>query len=217
MTNTVFKTPNGLPAAGQMTTARDMMKLSTAYLRRFPEALTIHSMKNFTHNRVTTYNRNRLLGSCEGVDGLKTGFVCAAGYNIVATAKRGKTRLVAVVLGAPSANIRAAETRKLIEAGFAMTRGETPVVTAEQDDQPRAAKVVKVSKKARKAKAVHKPSVAAVKPAKVVAVKAAAKAEHKVVEHKVEPKPEPKAEKDKKPVKQTAAEAKKAKPSRAAL
>ncbi|MEN6483589.1 MAG: serine hydrolase [Syntrophobacteraceae bacterium] len=118
MTRTVFMTPNGLPACGQVTTARDISKLSTAYLRRFPESLAIHSMQSYTYINSTHHNANRLLGKCPGVDGLKTGFVCAAGYNITATAKRGETRLLAVVLGAPSAGVRTAQTTKLLEAGF---------------------------------------------------------------------------------------------------
>lgn len=118
MTRTVFMTPNGLPASGQVTTARDISKLSMAYLRRFPESLAIHSMQSYTYINSTHHNANRLLGKCPGVDGLKTGFVCAAGYNITATAKRGDTRLLAVVLGAPSAGVRTAQTTKLIEAGF---------------------------------------------------------------------------------------------------
>ena len=113
-----FKNPNGLPADGQLTTARDIATLSAAYIRRFPESLAIHSMTTHTHNGVTHHNANALLGRCDGVDGLKTGFVCAAGFNITATAKRGKTRLVAVVLGANSPFSRETQTEKLLEYGF---------------------------------------------------------------------------------------------------
>lgn len=118
MTNSKFMTPNGLPAPGQVTTARDIAKLSIAYLRRFPESLTIHSMQSYTYGKSSRHNANRLLGRCPGVDGLKTGFVCASGYNISATAKRGGTRILAVVLGSRTPWIRLAETEKLIEAGF---------------------------------------------------------------------------------------------------
>ena len=71
MSNSRFMTPNGLPASGQLTTARDIAKLSTAYLRRFPESLTIHSMQGYTYGKNTHHNANRLLGKCPGVDGLK--------------------------------------------------------------------------------------------------------------------------------------------------
>lgn len=118
LTNTVFKTPNGMPAEGQLTTARDMLNLSRAYLERFPGALTIHSMKYFSHNEIMRRNANTLLGKYEGVDGLKTGFVNASGFNIVVTAKRGDTRLLAVVLGARSPKVREMQTARLIDEGF---------------------------------------------------------------------------------------------------
>lgn len=118
MTNSRFMNPNGLPADGQLTTARDMLRLASAYLEQFPKALTIHSMQYFTHNNRQRHNANSLLGHYEGADGLKTGFVCASGYNIVATAKRGDTRLIAVVLGSRSPVVRQRETAKLLDKGF---------------------------------------------------------------------------------------------------
>lgn len=128
MHHTVFLTADGLPAEGQITTARDMAKLSMAYLKRFPYALGVHSMQSYTYRCSTHRNANRLLGTCPGVDGLKTGFVCASGYNFIATANRGDHRLVAVVLGAPSPGVRAAETAKLINHGYAALGMETPPV-----------------------------------------------------------------------------------------
>lgn len=118
MNSSRFMTPNGLPAAGQLTTARDIAKLSTAYLTRFPDSLQIHCQQSYTFNGATHHNANRLLGKCPGVDGLKTGFVCASGYNITATGKRSDTRILAVVLGAPSPYTRLIETSKLLEAAF---------------------------------------------------------------------------------------------------
>ena len=111
-------------AKGQVTTARDIARLSMAYLRRFPDSLTIHSMQAYTYGSSSHHNANRLLGQCPGVDGLKTGFVCASGYNITATAKRGDTRILAVVLGARTPGIRLRETRRLLEAGFAQVAPE---------------------------------------------------------------------------------------------
>jgi D-alanyl-D-alanine carboxypeptidase (penicillin-binding protein 5/6) len=125
MTHSTFKTPNGLPAPGQYTTARDILMLSTDYLHRFPEALAVHSLLNYTHNNRTHSNSNTLLGKFPGVDGLKTGFVCESGYNIVATAKRGDTRLLAVVLGSPSKGVRERETEKLLDHGFAIVADNT--------------------------------------------------------------------------------------------
>ncbi|WP_243312086.1 serine hydrolase [Fundidesulfovibrio agrisoli] len=118
MANSQFFNPNGLPADGQVTTARDMALLAQAYLKRFPQTLAVHSMTEFTHNNRVRHNSNSLLGKVEGVDGLKTGFVCASGFNIVVTARRGDTRLVAVVLGAKNRRIREREATRLIEEGF---------------------------------------------------------------------------------------------------
>lgn len=141
MRNTVFMTPNGLPAKGQLTTARDISRLSLAYLHRFPESLNIHSMCTYTYRTETHRNANRLLGKCPGVDGLKTGFVCASGYNLAATAKRGDVRLLAVVMGAPSAGTRASETEKLLEYGFQLVGGGLPDGIMEVQDTGNAGRV----------------------------------------------------------------------------
>lgn len=118
MTSSRFMTPNGLPANGQLTTARDISRLSVAYLRKFPESLTIHSMTAYSYGKSSHHNANRLLGKCPGVDGLKTGFVCASGYNISATAKRSGVRVLAVVMGARNPWIRCSEAERLIEIAF---------------------------------------------------------------------------------------------------
>lgn len=123
MRRTVFKNPNGLPAPGQVSTARDLAVLARNYLRHFPESLAIHSMTTHTYRGVTHHNANSLLETYPGADGLKTGFVCASGFNIVATAKRGKTRLLAVVLGAASSSVRHRETVKLLDYGFTRAVG----------------------------------------------------------------------------------------------
>lgn len=118
MSSSRFKNPNGLPAHGQLSTARDIAKLSMSYLRRFPESLSIHSMTTHTYHGATHRNANSLLRTYKGADGLKTGFVCASGYNITATAKRGDTRLLAVVLGAQNSVSRQVETARLLDYGF---------------------------------------------------------------------------------------------------
>jgi D-alanyl-D-alanine carboxypeptidase len=126
MTGSRFKTPHGLPAKGQVTTARDMAKLSLNYLHRFPNALQIHSMQSYSHHGILQYNRNVLLKRYPGTDGLKTGFVHASGYNIVATAKRGNARLIAVVMGAKTPGIRFRETKRLLDQGFIMVNQRRP-------------------------------------------------------------------------------------------
>lgn len=118
MLRTTFKTPNGLPANGQVTTARDMAKLARAYLKRFPRSLEMHATRNYFHNRRNHQNANRLLGEFEGADGLKTGFVNASGYNIIATARREDKRIIAVTLGSTSSGIRKRETARLMETAF---------------------------------------------------------------------------------------------------
>jgi D-alanyl-D-alanine carboxypeptidase len=149
MTRSYFRNPNGLPAKGQVTTSRDMARLSVAYLQRFPESINVHSMRSYTYNCITQHNRNRLLGTCAGVDGLKTGWIVASGYNLIATAKRGDTRLVAVVLGAPNPNARTTETTRLIEGGFqSLTTGTLYLAEAPETGVVKGA--VKPTKSARK-------------------------------------------------------------------
>ncbi len=162
MRHSRFVTPNGLPAPGQLTTARDMAILSMAYLHRFPESLAIHSMTAYTYGNRTHHNANRLLGQCPGVDGLKTGFVCSSGYNISATAKRGGERILAVVLGARTPWIRLAETRKLIEAGFTQCGGtEVQHASAPQRAGGAVSRARTKSARAGYVKKVRKPKVAA--------------------------------------------------------
>jgi D-alanyl-D-alanine carboxypeptidase (penicillin-binding protein 5/6) len=128
MTQSCFKTPNGLPAKGQYTTAADIVKLSTAYLERFPASLAIHAMQKYTYNGITQINKNRLLGHYPGMDGLKTGWVCKSGWHIAATAKHGDTRLLVVLMGANNPVFRNKEAAKLLDKGFAMVNGEKAVV-----------------------------------------------------------------------------------------
>lgn len=127
--NTVFKNVHGLPAKGQITTARDMAKITVSYLRNYPDALRFHKATVLKHNGVVTTNKNPLLRNYPGADGLKTGWVTASGYNIVTTAKRGNQRLIAVVLGAENSRIRAKEVRRLMDAGFESNKEKTTVAS----------------------------------------------------------------------------------------
>ena len=115
---TEFKNPTGLPAAGQRSTPRDMATLTRAYLRAHPGAQSFHSTRVFMHRNRQMANTNALLGSVRGVNGLKTGWTVASGYNLIVTAQRGGTRLIAVVMGGTSRNARDAMAERLIEAGF---------------------------------------------------------------------------------------------------
>ncbi len=118
MKNTIFQNPTGLPAPGHKTTARDIMLLCKAYLKNHPNALRFHSMKFFMHKGVAQRNTNPLLGRIKGVDGLKTGWTIASGYNLIVTAARGKTRILAIVLGCASKASRDNTAISLLEAGF---------------------------------------------------------------------------------------------------
>jgi len=127
MHHTVFVNPTGLPAKGHISTARDMLTMARAYLKAYPDALEYHSQKTLVHNKVRTRNHNPLLESCPGADGLKSGWVCASGYNLITTAKRDGTRLVGVILGAATPGMRARENLRLMEAGFAAVKDHTTV------------------------------------------------------------------------------------------
>ena len=119
MTRSTFVNANGLPAPGQYTTARDMLLLARAYLAAYPGNLQKHHNQIFnSYKGNMTANANPLLRSFHGADGLKTGFVSAAGYNLIATAKRDGQRVIGVVLGAPSSAVRATESCSLMEACF---------------------------------------------------------------------------------------------------
>ena len=118
MTRSLFLNPHGLPVKGQITTARDMVKMNLAYLRLFPESLQFHSMQEYVYNGITQQNRNRLLLKDPSVDGLKTGYVSGGGYHLAATAERDGMRLLAVVMGASSAGTREQEAMKLLNFGF---------------------------------------------------------------------------------------------------
>ncbi|MDR1776600.1 MAG: D-alanyl-D-alanine carboxypeptidase [Desulfovibrio sp.] len=117
---TQFRNPTGLPDPGQKSTAREMALLARAYLRAHPRARDMHALPSVSHNGRALYNTNGLLGQ-QGIDGLKTGFT-SAGYNIVITAGRDKTRLLAVVMGAASRAARDAAVEELLARGFGVRK-----------------------------------------------------------------------------------------------
>ncbi|MDD2967482.1 MAG: D-alanyl-D-alanine carboxypeptidase [Desulfovibrionaceae bacterium] len=130
MRNTLFKNPTGLPAKGQMTTARDMLILARVYLRRYPRALTFHQVRSIEHGGRCILSTNKLLGRVPGVDGLKTGYTAASGYNLIFTAQRGKTRLLGVVMGGRTSAQRDRSAQKMLEAGFKYSQNATRVARA---------------------------------------------------------------------------------------
>ncbi len=107
MTQTSYVNPNGLPADGQITSARDLAILARAIIRDLPEYEYFVHIPSIRFGRRVTQNFNKLIGRYPGADGFKTGFICASGYNLVASATRNGKRLIAVVLGASSGQMRA--------------------------------------------------------------------------------------------------------------
>jgi D-alanyl-D-alanine carboxypeptidase len=119
MTQTSYVNPNGLPADGQITSARDLAILARAIIRDLPEYEYFTHIPSIRFGRRVTQNFNKLIGRYPGADGFKTGFICASGYNLVASATRGGKRLIAVVLGASSGTMRAVRAAQLLDRGFA--------------------------------------------------------------------------------------------------
>src|SRR5579859_179696 len=118
MVNTRYVNPNGLPDNRQLTSAHDIAILARAGLRDFPQYYSFFSQEEFTYRGHTMYNTNHLLGKMPGVDGLKTGFTNAAGFNLAASAMRNGHRLIAVVMGSSSGAVRNANVEGLLLTGF---------------------------------------------------------------------------------------------------
>jgi D-alanyl-D-alanine carboxypeptidase len=118
MTRTKFVNANGLPEAEQVTTARDLAKLASAVLRDFPDRAPLWSMLDMRLGRRHLRTYNGLLVNYAGADGMKTGFTCDSGYNVVASATREGHKLIAVVLGERTGGERSLRAASLLEHGF---------------------------------------------------------------------------------------------------
>lgn len=118
MTQSHFINPNGLPAENHITSARDMAILARALIQEFPEYDSYFHIHAIRYGKRVMRNYNSLLQRYPGADGMKTGFICASGYNVVATATRGGRRLIAVIFGAYSGATRAQKAAELFETGF---------------------------------------------------------------------------------------------------
>jgi len=143
MTRSRFVNANGLPDSRQITTARDIATLSRSVLRDFPQYYGYFSQEQFVFRGQVMNNHNGLLGRMPGVDGLKTGFTNAAGFNLAASAVRNGNRLIAVVLGGSSGAARNANVEDLLLTGFDVeerrSRGETLLLTQNLFETPPAA------------------------------------------------------------------------------
>ena len=118
LSNTHFVNATGLPDPQHYSTARDLARLTRALIRDFPEYYPIYSTREYSYNKITQPNRNRLLWLDPTVDGVKTGHTETAGFCLIASSKRGAQRLISVVLGTDSETARAEESLKLLNFGF---------------------------------------------------------------------------------------------------
>lgn len=118
MTNTTFANPHGLPDSRNISTARDLAILSRAVMRDYPQYYRLFSTKNFAFRGQNIRNHNGLLYTMDGVDGLKTGFTNASGFNLAISAVRDNRRLIAVVMGGPTAATRNKVAESLLLTGF---------------------------------------------------------------------------------------------------
>ncbi len=137
MNGTVYKNASGLPDDDQVTTARDQSVLGRAIQERFPRYYKYFSIRSFTFRGQSIANHNHLLGKVEGVDGIKTGYIGASGFNLVTSVHRGNRYLVAVVMGGSSGASRDARMRDLINEKIALASVKhTATMVAEAAERP---------------------------------------------------------------------------------
>ncbi len=125
MTRSTFRNASGLPDRRQRSTARDMATLALALQRDYPQYYRYFSVPSFSYGKRTYRNHNNLLGSYQGTDGIKTGYIRASGFNLVASVRRDGRWLIGVVFGGRSAKSRDAHMRSIISTGFSRLRKQT--------------------------------------------------------------------------------------------
>lgn len=138
MNGTVFRNANGLPDPGQFTTARDMATLGIALREHFPQYYGYFSQRSFLYGRQRINGHNRLLGRIKGVDGIKTGYTRASGFNLVSSVSDGNRRIVGVVMGGTSGGSRDNQMATLINTYLprASTRGGGDLVAKAGGNNP---------------------------------------------------------------------------------
>ena len=203
MNNSHFVNASGLPDSRQLTTARDIAILSRAVMRDYPQYYGLFSTREFDFHGRVVRNHNGLLGKMPGVDGIKTGFTNASGFNLAASAVRDNRRLIAVVMGGNSVAARDTHVADLLETGFMVLRkrdlGQTTTIaqnlsepapigplvrpsTEEGDGEQASLRIVVAENN------IHPPPAAAPAPANVVASTPVAPP---VQQAQAEPQPEP--------------------------
>lgn len=123
MDNTTFRNASGLPDNSQISTARDMARLSQAIWRDFPQYYGYFDTETWSYRGTSHRNHNRLLGTYAGMDGLKTGYIRASGFNLAASAVRGELRVIAVMFGGSTADERNRHVATILDNAFASERG----------------------------------------------------------------------------------------------
>jgi serine-type D-Ala-D-Ala carboxypeptidase (penicillin-binding protein 5/6) len=118
MTDSNFVNSTGMPDSQHLTTARDIASMAMATIREFPEFYSMYAIREFSHNNIKQYNRNKLLWRDKSVDGIKTGHTENAGYCLAASAKRNGMRLISVVMGTKSVKERTKISQSLLNYGF---------------------------------------------------------------------------------------------------
>jgi D-alanyl-D-alanine carboxypeptidase len=131
MLNTTFRNASGLPDKKQITTARDMAKLGEAIYQDHKDRYNYFSLSSFSWGKRKYMNHNELLKRVDGVDGIKTGFTNASGYNLMASAERGGRRVIAVMLGGTTGKSRDAHVADLLEAAFLEINGGGALASAD--------------------------------------------------------------------------------------
>jgi D-alanyl-D-alanine carboxypeptidase len=134
MFRTFFENASGLPSDNQVTTARDLAILASAFLRDFPQHYALFNQRSVTVGKRSRGTVNSILGSYDGADGMKTGFTCASGYNMVASAERDGRRLIGVVLGSRNGGARTLEMKRLLDVGFSVNAVPTTTLVALGDE-----------------------------------------------------------------------------------
>jgi D-alanyl-D-alanine carboxypeptidase len=149
MTRTVYRNASGLPDPEQITTARDLTILGRAIQERFPKQYRYFATRVFNYGRAAYRNHNKLLGRVEGVDGIKTGFTRASGFNLLTSAKDGERHIVAAVLGGRSGGARDAAMASLVNANLprAYAGARTAPMIAEVSDRPRPAVISEATRR----------------------------------------------------------------------
>ncbi|MDO9417477.1 D-alanyl-D-alanine carboxypeptidase family protein [Pararhizobium sp.] len=146
MSSSHFINPHGLPGAGQYTTARDLAVLAITLKREFPQYAGYFALEGFTTGKKKFSNYNMLIGRFDGADGMKTGFICASGFNQVSSATRNGRSVVSIVLGEQSLGGRADESARLLQKGLTAGPGQFPILTKIRPDGTEEAGVNDISK-----------------------------------------------------------------------